>query len=378
MPSDTSTYVRELSVLYRAIGIICQSFVFGFYACLFPLSTYVMLKKGLRTRLRKFLFGMTVFMFILSTFLWAVTIVDLIRSIKVWLLDSRPGEDFPQYFTLFNAFGLVNYVLTDGVVVWRAWVLCHDENRKALFVPMFLLCCTGATTFATIGIRITLSAAHHLRADDIKHLGRAIDVCQVTNLSLSLLTNIASTLIISRKAWRYRRAFKSELNSTIERRTKAGKIMLLLVETGLLYCISCTTVLIGTVIRLPAGTVGDIYTPVNIQMAGLYPIIVLLLVNQEQSFEKTVFVSTIPSIHHGAVGSEQPVEPYPQLDQHSQLESMSFVSRSHGTTVAIERSPLERIASRRTISLHLRSFTDNGDRREDDRHEVREGKHDTE
>lgn len=53
------------------------------------------------------------------------------------------------------------------------------------------------------------------------------------------------------------------------------------------------TILVSTVIRLPVGTLGDLYEPVNVQFAGIYPIVVLLLVNHERSLDKTIFVNSV-------------------------------------------------------------------------------------
>ena len=50
--------------------------------------------------------------------------------------------------------------------------------------------------------------------------------------------------------------------------------------------------LVSMLVSLPKGSVGDLYAPVNIQIAGIYPIIVVLLVNHERSLEYTVFVNS--------------------------------------------------------------------------------------
>ena len=71
--------------------------------------------------------------------------------------------------------------------------------------------------------------------------------------------------------------------------------------------------LAATLIRLPAGTVGDIYTPVNVQIAvsnrfslyayymrnpqGIYPTIVLLIVAKYQTLNETTLF-TIPQTTH--------------------------------------------------------------------------------
>lgn len=43
--------------------------------------------------------------------------------------------------------------------------------------------------------------------------------------------------------------------------------------------------LAATLIRLPFGTLGDIYTPVNVQIAGIYPTIVLLIVGLQMTIQ---------------------------------------------------------------------------------------------
>ena len=88
--------------------------------------------------------------------------------------------------------------------------------------------------------------------------------------------------------------------------------MALLIESGIFYCISLVsnpsevvalsfmshsylqiTVLVATLVRLPVGTLGDLYTPVNVQLAGIYPIVVLILINHERSLDRTIFINSI-------------------------------------------------------------------------------------
>jgi len=93
-----------------------------------------------------------------------------------------------------------------------------------------------------------------------------INVAQVSNLALSLLTNVSATSIIAAKSWKYR---KSLLNYNIKGQTStlASKVMYLLVESGTLYILISASVLASTLIRVPFGTVGDITTPVGVQLA---------------------------------------------------------------------------------------------------------------
>ncbi|PSR77963.1 hypothetical protein PHLCEN_2v7621 [Hermanssonia centrifuga] len=69
--------------------------------------------------------------------------------------------------------------------------------------------------------------------------------------------------------------------------------MALIIESGIIYCISGAFALFATFIRLPYGTLGDIYTPINVQIAGIYPTIVLVLVGLERSMNDTTFPNSI-------------------------------------------------------------------------------------
>ncbi|THU91697.1 hypothetical protein K435DRAFT_863143 [Dendrothele bispora CBS 962.96] len=304
--SPDDLHERGLLLLYHSghvLAIVPQTLVYGMYASLIPISTYIMLKRGLKTRMQKFLFGMSLFMFLLSTIYWVLSFVTLIRLIQIWFfnLDSIVQSQ-PTFLPMWSAIVLLNYVLTDGVVVWRAWVLCQDQSRKALWFAIFFFVCSGFT--ATIIIRLLT----YINMGDslVQHkLTQAINVTQVGNLVLSILTNIISTSTISLKAWRFRQQIKGILSAARSRRM--------------------ITVLVAMVIPLEKGTLGDIYSPVNVQLAGMYPVVVLLLVSGEYSLEPEFFATTLDRQHNRETGVQG-------IDSHveaSRLETIHF--RTVGT-----------------------------------------------
>lgn len=140
---------------------------------------------------------------------------------------------------------------------------------------------------ATIALRIAISV---IRAKSDygpapRNLNHAIDVTQVANLALTLLTNVMATALIAVKAWKHRRLVRTHLKDAEDRGQRAESVLALVVESGILYCLSNVTVLAATLIRLPFGTLGDIYTPVNVQIAGIYPTIVLLIVGLQMTIQ---------------------------------------------------------------------------------------------
>ncbi|KIK60229.1 hypothetical protein GYMLUDRAFT_244657 [Collybiopsis luxurians FD-317 M1] len=291
--NNAEEHEHALTLLYRSSGhviaVIPQTLVYGIYAVLVPVSSSIMLHRGLGTRARKILFGMILFMFLQSTAYWIASISTLIQLIQVWFLSLDPDAGTPpNYISFFNALMSVNYILTDGVVVWRAWVLCSADGRKALKICLFILCLGSVSVIVTIAIRLALMLIGTETGLLFDRLNQGINVAQVGTLVFSVLTNSIATSLIFVKAWRSRRAIRKNFDATVNVHTRVGKTFTLLIETGIIYTFSCVIVLVFTIIPLKVGTLGDLFTPVNTQLAGIYPVVVLLLVTNNQSLDKTV------------------------------------------------------------------------------------------
>ncbi|KAH9024884.1 hypothetical protein EDB85DRAFT_1985652, partial [Lactarius pseudohatsudake] len=114
----------------------------------------------------------------------------------------------------------------------------------------------------------------------------------------SLITNVLGTGIISLKAWRYRRWIVADLQRVVNKRTKAERVMGLLVESGILYVFSGVMLVVLPLVHLPGPhiTLGSLYTQAAVHLAGMYPVIVVILVSREASMDKTLFNSTLPVI----------------------------------------------------------------------------------
>ncbi|KAG7093116.1 hypothetical protein E1B28_009401 [Marasmius oreades] len=280
-----------LSTLYQVIGLVCQTFVYGIYAILVLLSTHYMVKKSLRSPIRRYLFIMSLFMFLVCTLYWIFKILRLGYYFYGFYMTSPPTppailDPINHIAVVLAAVCTINYFLSDCTVLWRAWVLCRMDIKYLLYIPLFFLFACACTCTATIVIRITIECMRVGDGPEPPHLTHALDIVQVGNLLFSLVVNILSTLIVALKAWRHRRWIKHDL-ALDHRKTKAEKVLVILVESGLLYSICGVIALASTLIRLPIGTLGDMYSPVNFQIAGMYPILVLLLVSRGNSLEET-------------------------------------------------------------------------------------------
>ncbi|KAH9052661.1 hypothetical protein EDB87DRAFT_1570159, partial [Lactarius vividus] len=223
----------------------------GMYASLMPVSIYIIMKEGLRSPIKKMLFGIIVFMFSLSTAYLAITMADLILLIKTWYLVADLSESAgttrsptEAVLVLFNAL-TPSSALTDGVVVWRAWVICHeshdirvDECRKLLAAPIVMLGLMTRTSSSSFtisspmsGLLASRSHSNHWCQNIHKHRPNHISVFQEITYISSLVINILGTGIISLIAW----WIVANLQCITNKRTKAERMIALIVESGVIY-----------------------------------------------------------------------------------------------------------------------------------------------
>ncbi|KAJ7497655.1 hypothetical protein FB451DRAFT_1121349 [Mycena latifolia] len=303
MPSYPQSFNDGRILVYFTFTLVAQTFFFGGYTVLIILSTRILLKRGLKTETNRVLFILGLFMYILTTAYWAYSIADVANRMQNYLSPVNPGitSRLTKPYDLFNALALLNYALSDGIVVWRAWVICSGDHRKYLYIPVGFLLLTALAIAGTIGLRIAdLSKAGF---GERSFFAQTLNILQVSNVSTSFLSNLASTILIGVTAWRHRQRIKDAFRN----KTKGDQILILLFESGLFYCFSGLTVVVAMLIRLPHGTLGDIYIPVATQFAGAYTPVVLLLVRSQTSLGDTEFLDTISDLTPSRAVSFQPV-----------------------------------------------------------------------
>ncbi|KAJ6594292.1 hypothetical protein B0H19DRAFT_1094857 [Mycena capillaripes] len=261
--------------VYFIVGLVVQTFFFGIYTILIWMSTRMLLERKLNTRVNKVMFGITTGMYGLSAAYWAYQLADGVdRMYQLVDLAVHPFQEtfdhtaVTQWSPLFNALTLINYVLSDGVVVWRAWIICLRNQRKYLWITMGFLGITAITVSLTIIFRIAgtiISPINNLPEGSVIKSG--IDILQIITLLTSLLSNFTATGVVGATAWRHYKTIRAAFSEDKTSSLRTNRILLLVIESGVLYCLSALTVLVSSLIRLPQGTLGDLYTPINVQIA---------------------------------------------------------------------------------------------------------------
>ncbi|KAL1710203.1 hypothetical protein EV121DRAFT_275762 [Schizophyllum commune] len=119
----------------------------------------------------------------------------------------------------------LNYLISDGIVVWRAWTLWIDHRAAK---GVLLACMCGSAIGTTVECVWSLQSTRR---------GQTESATQTLMLTVSLLaTNIVSTALVAIRVWIYRRDVKASLSPYI-RPTSVEKVLLLLLESGSFYCL---------------------------------------------------------------------------------------------------------------------------------------------
>ncbi|KAF5329916.1 hypothetical protein D9758_018796 [Tetrapyrgos nigripes] len=171
----------------------------------------------------------------------------------------------------------LNYVIGDGIVVWRAWIMFP---RNLLVKGILVVCFMGSLGGAFADGGLAAIRFLHSFADP----GKKKDVLIMT-LPL-LITNMAATGLIGYKAWLHGQDIKKTLKDCGNQISRAQKILMLLVESGMIYCGVWITYIIISWSTGPSSVAFQTIASALPSLATLYPILIVLVVALERSREE--------------------------------------------------------------------------------------------
>ncbi|KAL1665313.1 hypothetical protein GGF50DRAFT_126521 [Schizophyllum commune] len=257
-------WVVQLSVLFT---------FFGLHACFYFISAYLLIKDGVReSRSRAFLF-------VCSTAMFATSLASAAMSAETARLQfSGLAADPADTTTLQVNIGIainvllrVNFLISDTVVVWRAWVLFPD-SRKIRFL---LAACLFGTYGATISNTVVIV---------LRRLGEIDPPSDTFSLVLTvplLVTNLTATAFMTYKTWTYR---DYVIRNFRRKRTKsrAEITLLILVESGFAYC-AVWVIVMAASLGAFTGTQTSILLEALCSICGLYPTFIIIMVGLQRS-----------------------------------------------------------------------------------------------
>ncbi|KAJ7587571.1 hypothetical protein C8J56DRAFT_890491 [Mycena floridula] len=210
----------------------------GIYSTIVIIVLYKLWTKKVQSAAQRILIAASITMFVATTVTLSLDLVYSLISLPTFGFDP-PNVERPTIIMNILADTLIrmNYLIGDSIVVWRAWVIWTDHSRVHMLLCICLFGTLDSPRFSSL-------------------LPRAL----IQDLPL-FLTNFISTMLIAYKVWKYKAEIKQNLNLSHNKRTKIERVLILLTESGSIYCL----------------------------LWAIYPMIIILLVASEKAnLESTV------------------------------------------------------------------------------------------
>lgn len=306
-----------LAMLNNLVADSTQLLLYGVFILLFALSTSALWRCGLEARPTRMMFAITLASFVATTIyiVFGTQVFTAIQYrddlVNLAVVDKVGRDTLIACAVLVDWMTALLTIISDGVVVWRTWVL-YSEQRWVMLAPCALIVSTIVTS---LGYLILISM---YPTPETLTFALLFARLWIASLSLSLATNVVATLLTFYKLWAYLR-FRREMGMHRALRSPVQKVMLLLVESSFVFCaIQGINLLVEFVPRTEqADTASYIVEEVvlsTLQMAtAMYPTIVVILVSQQRSLVETFGISS-ELRDQGAFDIEQHSSRPPTLD----------------------------------------------------------------
>ncbi|TBU34327.1 hypothetical protein BD311DRAFT_747542 [Dichomitus squalens] len=230
---------------YVALELGLSTVLFGILTTLFLVAVFFLAGNGLRRTSVRVLLLSTLLLY-MSTTLWIATKGWYITSVGRAVSSARGGlysdadiggdvavlsrKVSTQSLIMTMALGL-NVVLGDSIVWWRACAVWR--NRLVYYGGALLIALTVGFGIVAIALGDHECPCHECPCLFPNYLFQDGAFSKVSAV-LSLSTNIFATALIAYKAWQHRRVLRGR---TGERAARVARALILLIESGTIYCI---------------------------------------------------------------------------------------------------------------------------------------------
>ncbi|KAJ7589194.1 hypothetical protein C8J56DRAFT_1075612 [Mycena floridula] len=263
---STSGPLDDSSILFLKLQLTrtaVQWVVHGLYTALVVMALHMLWAHRAHLAPRNILITAIITMFSLSTTGLALGIAGDVADLDSWGFNAPANSVHILVFdgsVIANLFLRLNFWISDSIVVWRAWVLwTHHIWARGLLIFCLLLS-IGDPPMGPTTLILTLPL---------------------------FLTNFIATFLIGYKVWEYRMEIKRTLGISKHKRSKVEKILILLTESGTIYCGLLLFTLVNGITSHSARY--EIVISIVPELTVIYPIIIILLV----ALDKTNLETTV-------------------------------------------------------------------------------------
>ncbi|KAG6853782.1 hypothetical protein C0991_001370 [Blastosporella zonata] len=250
-----------------------------------------------------FLMALTLLSLDISNFITEIN-ATFINGPDVALGDRYKGASgaiFRRVVVIDAIYGYMT-VLGDAIIVWRVYAFWgKGERRWLLLLLCAMLLGSAITTFLLTYCVAALGTELFLGGFQKPLFCRNI---QITSYAMPAATTFVATTLIGITAWEYRRSVKPGLSS-VSRRTRVEKILLLLVESGFmyflffLYTVLCNNPTIARAIRAreDLSFTNQVVTFSASIIVGCYPTLIIILAHSKHTALETTVSESLPTLH---------------------------------------------------------------------------------
>ncbi|KAI0740870.1 hypothetical protein C8Q76DRAFT_765465 [Earliella scabrosa] len=289
-PASAARLRRQLTTLAhdRVFPLVVETALYAIFTVLVATSTYIFCKRGLRhSWSNRVMLAATLAMYALSTLDWAIDVRLLwndLRTLRfVGLPDAPPGRfgrSSPPLLVIQGITSVVCIILGDAVVCWRVCVVWAGHKGVVAAALFWVIGSIGVfTTFSVMFVGFYYPGV----PPSVKLLVRHSEIVNAFSFSWSAATNVWATAMIAYKAWLQRRSIDHHLRSRTSTSTAVQKVLMLLVDLGIVYTIF---MLLNVIVLIPSLNSGTFFFYVTLfmqQITGMYPTAIIVLVALQKS-----------------------------------------------------------------------------------------------
>ncbi|KAI0053644.1 hypothetical protein FA95DRAFT_471060 [Auriscalpium vulgare] len=305
-------------------GILIEMYLYGINTLLFALTLHTLFQKIRKNRTNQCLALAMIVMYLVATvsaLLDAFAIGSLATTLDITearLIRLATLDNIAESLPYMNA------IIGDAIVIWRAWVIWGRSWRAAIGPIILLL-----SSLAVVLVQLILQnrPGYLIPAAEGLVSTTTIYRLSVASYALTLSTNAVTTAMIAYRTWLH---YRSSLTVRIRiGRNRALAVLLLLVESGAIYC----TIWIGAivVVTLTYNTDGGTYgmlIGLLPQLITMYPVVIVVLCALQRSYTDTATLDKPSDILPTAYRT--PDTPGSRIQHSSSATAIAFATTRNG------------------------------------------------
>ncbi|ETW78608.1 hypothetical protein HETIRDRAFT_324082 [Heterobasidion irregulare TC 32-1] len=282
-------------LLGNILELVIISFFSGIYTILMLCLIYLFYQGKVISRAKSYMFAITLLTFFTIAIICLYDIIDVIQTIPNLLIlaenqtlenkFSKINQDIKIYNTINLSLQIVNALLGNTVIVWRAQTLWANHYIMVLLKGILIV-----TIIASISNCVLNSIGSIAIFDLLDYYSLYLQMIQ---WGLEIIMNSVVTILIAYKAWSYRQSVKTYLAKN--KKTQIENILALLVESGILYCALWIALIISEFTSIN-GLEIDIFSSISMVFTGIYPTLIMIVVSLNSTVEEMSGIS-ISTIH---------------------------------------------------------------------------------